>query len=207
MSAWALACLSLGPAQAQVEEAAEAVLLVAAPALRDSVFARTVVLVTFPQDTGPMGVVLNRPSGISLGALFRDARPNLGGVDDPVYLGGPVEPEGLLFVFRATEHPVRALPAADGLFLSGDGALFESLLDQSARSGGRRFFAGHAAWAEGQLDAEIQRGDWLVLPAEAATVLDTAATETLWERLYRRAAGRAAWAARPVLRPVRPARG
>ena len=59
-------------ALAGVEDSDEAVLLVAHPRLDDSDFAQTVIVVTFPQDTGPMGVILNRPIGLTLGELLED---------------------------------------------------------------------------------------------------------------------------------------
>ena len=185
-----LALLS-GLAQAGVEEDGEAVMLVASPQMPDPRFARTVLVVAFPQDTGPMGVVLNRPAGMTLGDLFGPDRPELAQHEDPILLGGPVEPDGMLFVFPWPEHPVKALPLAEGVYLSGDGSLFESLVSPKDRPARRRFFAGHSAWAEGQLDAEIAEGGWLVLPVDAEALFDPDRAG-LYERLLQRAQGRSA---------------
>ena len=174
-----------GGAAADVEDDGSAVLLVAKPHMRDPGFAQTVVLVTFPQDAGPMGVILNRPAGIAIGDLLAeraDVRPRR----DPIYFGGPLEPDGLLFVFHAPLHPVKALPILDDLYLSGDGAIFDALMAATGDAANQRFYAGHSGWGEGQLDAEIANGAWFVLPADPAVIFDMA-PEHMWETLVARA--------------------
>ncbi|MCW5623182.1 MAG: YqgE/AlgH family protein [Burkholderiales bacterium] len=193
-----LLLLAAGPAVGGVEDSERAVLLVASPQMLDPNFARTVVLVSFPQDVGPMGVVLNRPVGATLGDILTD-RPDLRERRDPLFFGGPVEPDGILFVFRAPEHPLRALPVVDDLYFSGDGTLFDEVARAADGARQRRFFAGYAGWAVGQLDAEVARGDWYVLDVDADTVFDIAGTPDLWARLLQRARATTAVAA-PVVR-------
>jgi putative transcriptional regulator len=172
-------------AGAGVEDSEQAVLLVAHPRLDGSDFGRTVVLVAFPQDAGPTGVVLNRPLGVTLGALFEE-HPEIARRQDMVFYGGPVQPDGMLFVFRASEHPVKALPVIDDIYLSADGRLFDALMAKPEDASMQRFFVGYSGWAEGQLDAEVKRGDWFVLPAEAEVIYEMP-TETMWETLLLRA--------------------
>lgn len=183
------ACL----ARAGLEDDGEPVLLVAAPRMADDNFARTVVAVGFPQDGGAMGVILNRASGLSLGELLGDDRPGLRSRADPVGLGGPVTPDGMLFVFRAARHPVRALPLVADWYLSGDGGLFDRLTEEPADAAAPRvrWFVGYSGWAEGQLDREVERGDWLVLPLDAAVLADGDG-DTLWERMIVRTRARSA---------------
>jgi putative transcriptional regulator len=190
--ATAVLLLAAAPAFAGLEDDAEPLLLVAHPRMDDENFARTVVAVGFPQDGGAMGVILNRPSGLSLGELLGDELPPLRGRADPVGLGGPVTPDGMLFVFRAAEHPVRALPLVADWYLSGDGTLFDRLSSETPATPPRaRWFVGYAGWGEGQLDKEVARGDWLVLPLDQAVLSDLEA-DTLWERMLVRTRARSA---------------
>lgn len=178
-------------AHAGVEDDGDPVLLVAKPGMADPRFAKSVVVVTFPQDAGPMGVVLNHPTGLLLGALLEEERPELADLEDEVSFGGPVQPDGILFLFHAAEHPVRALPVVDDIYLSGDGRIFEQMVNEAMDGDAeveRRFFAGYAGWAPGQLDGEVDRGDWLVLPVDAKVLFDTD-TDTLWDRLLARGGG------------------
>ena len=70
-------------------------LLIASPALLDPNFVRTVVLITEHTEEAAMGLVLNRPTSISV----RDAVPILAELvdaEEPVYEGGPVQPEAVV---------------------------------------------------------------------------------------------------------------
>lgn len=183
--------------QAGVEDDREPILLVAHPSMPDRNFARSVVAVAFPQDSGPMGVILNQRSPLTLGSVFAAERPALADLADPIFFGGPVAPDGILFVFRAPEHPVKALPLGADWYLSGDGAVFERLVADSASAAERRFFAGYSGWAEGQLAAEIERGDWFVLPLDPMLLTDPD-TDTLWSRLLKRAQGQSVRRGTPV---------
>ena len=102
---------------------------------------------------------------------------------DPICLGGPVEGEGLFAVFRAKEKPQGALSVLDDVSFALDPALVEELMHAPPER--VRFFNGYAGWAPGQLAAEIDRGGWYVLNADADTVFRKD-MDALWEELIRR---------------------
>jgi putative transcriptional regulator len=54
-----------------------------------------------------------------------------------------------------------------------------------------RLFTGFAGWAPGQLEGELARDDWYVLPANE-DLLFRMETDGLWEELVRKARGRVA---------------
>jgi putative transcriptional regulator len=163
----------------------DSILLVAAPHMMDLNFARTVVLVMFPTDTGPSGVILNRPTRMMLRDIWPE-RDDRQGRTDLLCVGGPVQPDGLLFLFRMQPPPQRAWWAVDDIYFSGDGDLLNTLLQQPGPDPDQRFFAGFAGWAPGQLEREIERGDWHVLKVDAEVVYDTE-LDTLWQRMHQRA--------------------
>ena len=87
-------------------------LLLASPALRDPNFSRTVVLIGVHSEEGAMGVVLNRPSAVTVG----EAVPQLEqAVDEsePVYVGGPVQPTSIVFLAEFLD------PSPAGLLVLG----------------------------------------------------------------------------------------
>ena len=70
-------------------------LLVSSPALIDPNFRKTVVLIAHHDEEGAMGLVLSRPSDVAA----VDALPLLAGIpgaDEPVFVGGPVQPEAFM---------------------------------------------------------------------------------------------------------------
>src|SRR5207249_5820437 len=78
-------------------------LLIASPSLLDSNFRRTVVLVTEHTDEGAAGLVLNRPSPVSVSAVVPQLEA-LAQDEEAVWLGGPVQPKAGL-VLGEFVHP------------------------------------------------------------------------------------------------------
>src|SRR5690349_4867321 len=70
-------------------------LLVAAPTLVDPNFWRTVVLIAEHSEDGALGVVLSRPSEVTVGDAVPELADALGG-EAVVHVGGPVRPTGVL---------------------------------------------------------------------------------------------------------------
>jgi putative transcriptional regulator len=153
--------------------------------MTDLRFAETVVLVTFPPDAGPMGVILNKPGALELRSIWPE-RQDRQGRTDIIHYGGPVEPDGLLFVFRMQPAPQKAQWVTGDVYLSGDGPLLDKLLEAPRPVPDQRFFAGYAGWAPGQLDDEIGMGGWYVLPVDSTIIFGTPANG-MWEKMLEQA--------------------
>jgi putative transcriptional regulator len=164
----------------------EAILLVADPTLLDPNFHETVVLVTrYRGFAGPLGVVINRPTPVPISRALPDI-PALVTLDDKVWFGGPVARQALFYVFRADEAPDDAIEVADGVYLDWGAERLKHLLSRDKPMEGLRIYAGHAAWAPGQLESEVARGSWKSARPEER-ILFSAKPETLWSELDRRA--------------------
>jgi putative transcriptional regulator len=176
---WLLLFLLLSaPAVAQVE-APNAILLIAKPDLLDPNFRETVVLVTQTADASTVGVILNRPTA------RKHERTG-----ETLYFGGPVMREVLVALFRAEHTPdAAAFHVLKDVYLTMHPANIEPLLAQGA--GNYRLYAGFAGWAPGQLESEMQRDGWYVLPASAELAFRKDTTG-MWEEMVRKARGRVA---------------
>ena len=142
-----------------------AILIVARDHLPDSNFADSIVLVMNNLGAGPVGIVINRPMPIPVSRLFPEIK-RLAQVRDKVYFGGPVDFGSVWFLFRAATPPEHAIQACDGVYLSADRELLLQLLGRNKPMDSLRIFLGHAGWARGQLEAEIERHDWTSKRAE-----------------------------------------
>jgi putative transcriptional regulator len=167
------------------EGGANAIFLVATRGLVDPNFEKTVVLVTNPPRGTPFGVIINRPLPDRLADAMPD-QPSLKGRKDVVFSGGPVAREGLVFLVRAPNPPPGALLVLPDVFFTADVDLIERLLQRKNPLDGVRVFAGYSGWGPGQLQIEIARGDWRVLPADAATVFDKD-PKGIWPEMIERA--------------------
>lgn len=166
-------------------ETGRSFLLVAQPAMRDLNFSGTVVLVTRPDDGGPLGVILNRPTGTLMRELYPD-RPELQDRSDMLFFGGPVDPDALLFAFRSAVEPEKGMHVAEDIYISGFSGVLNDLLRHPENALEQRFFAGYSGWASGQLEAEIAQGGWHVLPLDTRVIFDMNPL-TMYEELLQRA--------------------
>jgi putative transcriptional regulator len=151
-----IACSASQTTLAQMENQ-RVFLLVAAPGMMDPTFSKTVVLAVRADEGGPIGLILNRPSTVELRALYPH-RAELAARRDLVFLGGPVEPDALLFAFRSQTAPPKGLLVADDLYISGFSEVLDELLKHPENASQQRFFTGFSGWATGQLEAEIAQG-------------------------------------------------
>jgi putative transcriptional regulator len=174
-----------GPAGA-AEGEANAIFLIASPGLHDPNFRETVVLVTHPRDGPPWGVIINRPLEVRLSEVFTEYE-TLKKRKDVLFFGGPVGRGGLVFLVRSPKPPPRAVPVLRDVHFISDIETIEGLLRRPEPTRGLRVYAGYAGWGPGQLQGEIERGGWHVLPADAATVFDKNPAE-IWPELIKRAA-------------------
>ena len=158
--------------------------LVAKRSLSDPFFGESVVLVARQPGGGFAGVVLNKPLDVRLSKIFSEPG-ELRAPDANVHYGGPVMRERLAIVFRSDSPPVNAMEMMSGLYLSLNHDLLKKLLADD-KSPELRVYAGHSGWAPGQLENEVQRGSWHLLPAEARYVF-SANPKALWRQLEARA--------------------
>jgi putative transcriptional regulator len=155
-----------------------AILLVGKADLPDDDFANSVVLVMNNLAAAPIGIVVNRPTRLTVPQLFPDDT-RLARLNDKVYFGGPVEFGAIWFLLRATAPPEHALKAFDGVYLSADRELLRKLLGRPKPMEGLRIFIGHAGWERGQLESEIDRGAWTLERANAEAIFN-GKSEHLW---------------------------
>jgi putative transcriptional regulator len=166
-------------------------LLVAGPALLDPNFWRTVVLIVEHNEEGALGLVLNRPSETNVG----DAVPELATLLEPtqlLFIGGPVQPSSVIVLAEFEDPTDAALLAFGDVGVLGTGSSPEEL-STGIRAG--RAFLGHAGWGPGQLDGELERGDWILEPARLEDAFSSEA-RGLWSEVLTRKGGSYALVAR-----------
>lgn len=184
------AALTIGDAHgapAPRSEPARGKFLVANESLSDPNFRETVILLLEYEAGGALGVVINRPTGVTLATLLPDVE-ELSGRADMAFVGGPVAPDRMILLIRAQAPPEASARVLDGVFITSS---LDVLRDMSRDAGdARRFraYVGYTGWAPQQLDAEIARGDWSVLQGEPGSVFATDPGR-VWPELRERVTG------------------
>jgi putative transcriptional regulator len=163
------------------------VILVAKRQLQDKLYGATILVARPIGQDQHIGFIVNRPSRVTLGELFPQHGPSQK-VPDPVFVGGPINQESIFALVKTNKNPGgRSVKFSDDLFAVIDGKLVDDVIEKDASHA--RFVAGLVAWRSGELNEEINRGAWYVLPADPGLVLRK--PEGLWEELVRNAELRA----------------
>lgn len=161
-------------------------LLLSSTELFEPTFRRTVVYMLEHNDAGSLGVVLNRPSETSVQEVLPQWA-SLAAKPQALYIGGPVTRDAALCLATVRAgvdvSGVPGLRRIDGrvvmVDLDADPEPIAAVID------GLRVFAGYAGWTIGQLDAEIDNDDWIVLSALASDVISPPRVD-VWGQVLRR---------------------
>ena len=130
-------------------------LLVAHPNMLDPNFRRTVLFISAHDSVdGALGVIINRPLGKHVSDLVNDVPPE-GLAEVPVFLGGPVGKDQLMFAAFEWE-------AGDGLKLNHNVDVDEANQRVGEDPTSIRAFVGYAGWSAGQLEAEMKQKAWIL---------------------------------------------
>ena len=154
----------------------EGKLLIAIPDLGDPNFSRTVVMLFQHDDKGASGVILNRPSDVTVQAVWQEVAEEPSDSQEIVNIGGPVQ--GPLIALHGS-LAFAETPVIPGVFVSLSREHLNSLVNQSDQP--FKIYSGYSGWGPGQLESEIERGGWLTLEAEASHVFAT--PEGLWRQV------------------------
>ena len=156
--AWTAAFFAPALVAAQVPAAGK--VLVSTEDLRGDAFSQTVVLLLHYDEAGAQGLVINRP----MPSAPKDVLAGLDGIEDyqgTLFWGGPVQLASLRVLMRTAVPPPDSHRILDGVYLvPPERSLLAGVTDSSRL----RFFVGYAGWSPGQLDNELRRRSWDVLP-------------------------------------------
>jgi putative transcriptional regulator len=162
------------------------------PGLEDETFARSVIYMCEHSPRGAMGLIINKPSDISMRLLFDKVELPLRREDlmqNPVGQGGPVQTERGFVLHDPLHDPLRTdmpeqegsayastLTVPGGLEMTTSRDVLEAL---SSGAGPRRVLVtlGYASWGEGQLESELGENTWLTVPASADVIFEVPMAE------------------------------
>ena len=162
--------------------------LIAMPGLEDESFARSVVYLCEHSERGALGLIINKPTDITLKGLFDKVDLSLRREDltkEPVFQGGPVQTERgfvlhepMLMDKGETDESAYAstMTIPGGLEMTTSKDVLEAL---STGAGPRRVLItlGYSSWGEGQLESELAENAWLTVAADLSVIFDTPVPE------------------------------
>ena len=135
-------------------------LLIAAPQLQSPIFGRSVILMLEQNKDGALGIILNQQISTTMTDLSGTIFVEDFEWEKPISLGGPVASSLLML---HTNETLADEEIISGVFITTDGAKVQELIEE--RPEPSLVVANYSGWGPGQLDGEIRRDSWLVLPA------------------------------------------
>jgi putative transcriptional regulator len=159
--------------------------LIAMPALEDGLFTKSVVYVCEHSPQGALGLVINKPTDISLGELFEKVELSLGRADlqgAPVFQGGPLQRERGFVLHpsqQASDGDTLEQIYASGMLIPEAGlemTTSRDVLEALSHGAGPRkllLTLGYSSWGEGQLESELGANAWLTVAADQAIIFDS----------------------------------
>ena len=162
--------------------------LIAMPGVEDASFSRSVVYLCEHSERGALGLIINKPTPISLEGLFEKVDLSLGREDltlQPVFQGGPVQTERGFVLHEAMRGPQESedeSPYASTMTIPGGLEMTTSkdVLEALAHGAGPRrvlVTLGYSAWGEGQLESELAENSWLTVGADVSVIFETPVQE------------------------------
>ena len=153
--------------------------LIAMPAMADPNFSGAVVYICEHTEKGALGLVINRPTELTLETLFDridlklEIAPWKGA---PVYFGGPVQTERGFVLHGPSKTYSSTLPITPEVSLTTSKDVLEAVAEGSGPDK-MLVTLGYSGWGAGQLESEIAQNAWLTVTARPEIIFDTPADE------------------------------
>lgn len=151
--------------------------LIAMPSMEDPVFGGAVVYVCEHNENGVLGVVINKPTDMTMEVLFDriDLKLNAGAgapiVNEPIMFGGPVQDDRGFVLHTPGARYSSSLTVTDEVAFTTSIDVLEAVANGA---GPQRLLVsiGYSGWSPGQLEDEIGRNGWLTVGANANILFD-----------------------------------
>jgi putative transcriptional regulator len=157
--------------------------LIAMPSMLDPVFGGTVVYICEHHEGGALGMIINRPTDMTMDVLFErlDLALEISPHGEsrsgkPVMFGGPVQVERGFVLHAPRADYNSSLKVSDEVALTTSRDVLEAVAEGR---GPERLLVtlGCAGWGAGQLEDEILRNGWLTVKADPSLLFDTPVEE------------------------------
>lgn len=158
-------------------------ILISTPLLNNSIFEKTIILISEYNELGAIGFIMNKlfPGRLNDLLEFKDSPSVL------LYAGGPVEIEKLYFVHQRPDLIEGGILVCNSIYLGGDfNQAVKSINAKRIPNGDIRLLIGYCGWDNSQLDAEIAEGSWLPIEVDVPETIFSKDNSLLWNELYAR---------------------
>ena len=137
--------------------------LIATPAIKDPLFASSLIYICEHSEQGSMGLVVNHQTAQTLGEIFTQLGIECD--DDsikqkPVFIGGPVQLEQGFVLHTKADTWQKTVEVSPGIHLTSSKDVLEAIAENKGPED-YLVILGFSGWGSGQLESELQQNSWL----------------------------------------------
>ena len=133
--------------------------LISKPFIEDKRFEKTIILIIEHNTNGTVGLILNKETSTNINETIKD----FSAFNINLNYGGPVDVNSLFFIHKYPDIILDSKKIKNGLFLGGNlEDVIKGLHSREISNNLISFFVGYSGWEQGQLEAEIEEGSWIL---------------------------------------------
>ena len=147
--------------------------------MKDPLFESTVILICEHDKNGAMGLIINKEikkNNVSFSNTENDKELIKTLNDNKLFIGGPVLTDRILFLHSLKKIP-ESIPVSKKVSVSSDLNVLKLVRNTSGQE--YKLFLGHSGWSQGQLEREIENGDWLLQKSINSLIFEKS-TDHIW---------------------------
>ena len=157
-------------------------LLISVPHMNDDIFGHSVIYICEHNLEGAMGLIINKPMD---DIIFKNLK-NVNHISSDyfqsikmkLYFGGPILAEKIIALHTNELKIETAIPLNSKISISSGKEIIRYIEKDTNLN--YKLFCGHSGWSPGQLEREIENGDWL-LQSSKIDLLFNMPAEKIWE--------------------------
>lgn len=157
--------------------------LIAMPTLQDPLFSKSVVYVCEHNNTGAMGIIINKPlKQYTVDAILNNLKitpssnrdPSIK-LNDPVFSGGPLLDDRGFILHTYKKGFNSSIDISQTTMITTSQDILETL-GTSNQPQKVLIALGYSGWAQGQLEYELMENNWIIVPANEEILFHTPIT-------------------------------
>ncbi|MBK8971743.1 MAG: YqgE/AlgH family protein [Hahellaceae bacterium] len=159
--------------------------LIAMPHLRDQHFEGTITYICEHNESGAMGIVINKPMELRLSEILSQLDIDGSSLSQQVvYTGGPMQSERGFVIHGDGSSWQSSLKVSEAMTVTTSRDILQAMA--SGEGPPKALIAlGYAGWSEGQLEQELANNYWITCEADARILFETPDPEKIIAALGR----------------------
>ena len=158
-------------------------LLISVPHMNDDIFGHSVIYICEHNLEGAMGLIINKPmDGISFKKLKNQNHINsdlFEKIEMKLFFGGPILVEKIIALHTNELKVETTIPLNNKISISSEERIIRDI--EKDINLDCKLFCGHSGWSPGQLEREVENGDWLLQTSKIDLLFNLPA-EKIWEK-------------------------